>query len=64
MHILRIRLERVTSSSIVSPGAEEAEDKNVELQNMAEKAQKDVEEKTFHWQEKGFSQVNIKTYQK
>ncbi|XP_021374695.1 Meckel syndrome type 1 protein-like isoform X2 [Mizuhopecten yessoensis] len=59
---ISVKLERVTSSSIVPQQADEKEDQNVEMQNMSDEVQKDEEEKVFHWQEKIFCLREVDLY--
>ncbi|XP_033731555.1 Meckel syndrome type 1 protein-like isoform X1 [Pecten maximus] len=51
---IRVKLEKVTSSSIIPQQTEEKENQNVEMQSLADEVQKDEEERVFHWQEKVF----------
>ena len=58
--LFRVQLERVTSATILPQAVLEKENEgNVELQELQKNfaGQKDMEEFTFSWQQKIFSQV-------
>ncbi|XP_069134673.1 tectonic-like complex member MKS1 [Argopecten irradians] len=59
---IKVKLERVTSSSIVPQQVEEKENQNVEMQSMSDEVQKDEEENVFRWQEKVFCLREIEQY--